>query len=154
MALADPGRLRFGAAHHGYRLRERLGEGTIRAFELLHGVALPASYRSFLSTVADGGAGPHHGLLGLAEDVDEEEALHDVRAECLRPGFLARVFVPAAERSMEGTLVLGEVGCGTFSHLVVTGPDAGRVWYDDQVWGARTPGPDFRDWYTAWLAAG
>ncbi|GGV74039.1 hypothetical protein GCM10010228_35520 [Streptomyces massasporeus] len=54
--------------------------------------------------------------------------------------------------SVEGSLVIGECGCGTFHRLVVTGRDAGRVWFDDPDWGGLTRGPDFRDWYLAWLA--
>lgn len=46
------------------------------------------------------GAGPDYGLLGLAEEVDEEEALHDLRAECLHVGFLASAF---AHHRMAGT---------------------------------------------------
>ncbi|MFG2826861.1 hypothetical protein ACGFWI_05175 [Streptomyces sp. NPDC048434] len=36
--------------------------------------------------------------------------------------------------------------------LVVTGPFAGQVWFDDMTWGRILPGPDIRDWYLAWLA--
>ncbi|MFF5421759.1 hypothetical protein ACFY8K_37000 [Streptomyces misionensis] len=58
-----------------------------------------------------------------------------------------------ADYSVAGTLVLGEIGCGTFARLVVTGTDAGQVCLDDRSWGGLTPGPDFHDWYTAWLAS-
>ncbi|BAJ27124.1 hypothetical protein KSE_12935 [Kitasatospora setae KM-6054] len=92
MALEDPERRRFGASRHGYRLQPPLPEEAIRSFEHLHGVTLPASYRDFLGTVADGGAGPHYGLLSLTGEVDDDEALHDLRAECLRAGFLATLF--------------------------------------------------------------
>ncbi|MFF3207336.1 SMI1/KNR4 family protein [Streptomyces sp. NPDC002962] len=120
------------ASHHGYRLHAPLAEETIRHFEQLHSITLPATYRSFLSTVTGGGAGPDYGLLGLAEEVDEEEALHDLRAECLHVGFLASAFAHTtewpgpgregnADYSVAGTLVLGESGCGTFSRLVITG---------------------------------
>ncbi|MGW4652647.1 SMI1/KNR4 family protein [Kitasatospora sp. NPDC004289] len=164
MALEDPEHRRFGATHHGYRLQPPLSEEAIRTFEQLHGVTLPASYREFLGTVADGGAGPHYGLLGLTEEVDDEEALHDLRAECLRPGFLATPFPHITDRpgpgrggdadySISGALVLGEIGCGTFTLLIVTGTNAGQVWFDDQIWGGLTPGPDFHDWYTAWLGS-
>ncbi|MET9496968.1 SMI1/KNR4 family protein [Streptomyces sp. NPDC006552] len=164
MAREDPQHHRFGASHHRYRLHAPLPEAAIRSFEHLQGVTLPASYRDFLSTVAGGGAGPDYGLLGLAEEGDDEEALHDLRAECLRVGFLATPFPcttdwPGPGRggdngySVEGTLVLGEIGCGTFSRLVITGTNAGQVWLDDQTWGGLTAGPDFHDWYTAWLTS-
>lgn len=163
MAQADPRRRRFGSSHHGYRLRPPLVEDTIGFFEQQHGVRLPASYRSFLKDVADGGAGPDYGLLGLTEEVDGEEALHDLRAEGRRAGFLATPFPHTgewrgpgkggdADYSVEGSLVIGECGCGTVHRLVVTGRNAGHVWLDDPDWGGLTPGPDFRDWYSAWLA--
>ncbi len=82
------------------------------------------------------------------------------REECLHVGFLATPFPhptdwpgPGREGngdySVAGTLVLGETGCGTFSRLVVTGSNAGQVWLADRSWGGLTPGPEFRDWYTA-----
>ncbi|BAJ27123.1 MULTISPECIES: hypothetical protein [Kitasatospora] len=71
---------------------------------------------------------PHHGLAGAGQGGD-------------------------ADYSIAGTLVIGEIGCGTFSRLVVTGPNAGQVWLDDQSWGGLAPGPDFYDWYTAWLTS-
>lgn len=163
MAREDPRRQRFGASRHGYRLRPPAAEETVRQFEQQHGVRLPASYRSFLTDVADGGAGPDHGLLGLTEEVDSEEALHDVREESRRAGFLSTAFPHTDEwpgpgrngdaaYSVEGSLVIAECGCGMFHRLVVTGSNAGQVWFDDPDWGGLTPGPDFRDWYAAWLA--
>ncbi|MEV4738918.1 SMI1/KNR4 family protein [Streptomyces sp. NPDC049555] len=162
MAREDAGLRRFGAATHRYRLRPALEEADVRAFERRHGVELPGSYRRFLLHVADGGAGPHHGIVGLTEDVDEDEALHDVRQEDLQPGTLATPFPHTrahpgpgkggeATYAVHGTLVIGEIGCGAFSRLVVTGAQAGRVWCDDPLWGGLTPGPDFRAWYGAWL---
>jgi hypothetical protein len=164
MAREDPEHRRFGASHHGYRFHPPLAEEAIRSFEQIHGITLPASYRGFLSTVAGGGAGPDYGLLHLAEEADDEEALHDLRAECLHAGFLATPFPHTTDRpgpgragnadySVAGTLVLGEAGCGAFSRLVITGSKAGHVWLDDRSWGGLTPGPDFRDWYTAWLTS-
>ncbi|MFJ9120147.1 SMI1/KNR4 family protein [Streptomyces sp. NPDC102394] len=164
MARHDPEHRRFGASHHHYRLHPPLSRETISSFERLHGITLPASYRGFLGSVAGGGAGPYYGLLGLAEEVDDQEALFDLRAECLEPGFLAAPFPHttgrpgpgkggSADYSVAGTLVLGEVGCGAFSRLIITGGRAGQVWLDDRSWGGLTPGPDFGEWYTAWLAS-
>ncbi|MFE5033284.1 SMI1/KNR4 family protein [Streptomyces sp. NPDC056683] len=163
MAQEDPERQRFGASDHGYRLRPPLVEETVRLFELQHGVRLPDSYRSFLKDVADGGAGPVYGLVGLMEEVDDEEALYDLREEDRRAGFLSTPFPHTSEwpgpgkegnanYSVEGSLVIAEVGCGMFHRLVITGSNAGQVWLDDPDWGGLTPGPDFRDWYSAWLA--
>ncbi|MFF3759553.1 SMI1/KNR4 family protein [Streptomyces sp. NPDC002185] len=163
MAQEDPERQRFGASGHGYRLRPPLAEETIQLFELRHGVQLPDSYRSFLKDVADGGAGPDYGLVGLMEEVDDEEALYDLREEDRRAGVLSTPFPHTSEwpgpgkegnanYSAEGSLVISEAGCGMFHRLVITGSNAGQVWFDDPDWGGLTPGPDFRHWYDAWLA--
>ncbi|MBV1856413.1 SMI1/KNR4 family protein [Catellatospora sp. NEAU-YM18] len=163
MAQEDPERQRFGSSHHEYRLRPPLEEDAIRSFERQYGVRLPESYRSFLTDVADGGAGPDYGLLGLTEEVDSEEALSDLREEGRQFGFLSTPFTHSgawpgpgragnAGYSVTGTLVIGECGCGVFSRLVITGTNIGQVWLDDPDWGGLTPGPDFRDWYSTWLA--
>ncbi|MCX5207967.1 hypothetical protein OG689_01305 [Kitasatospora sp. NBC_00240] len=97
-----------------------------------------------------------------SEELDEEDAVHDLRAQERGPGFLATPFPHVrawagpgkAGRSgyrVTGTLVLAEAGCGMFSRLVVTGECAAQVWFDDPDWGGLTPGPDFRDRYLAWL---
>lgn len=162
MTEQDPELKRFGADYHGYRLRPPLADRTIRSFERESGVRLPESYRRFLAEVADGGAGPYYGVLGLTEQLDDEDAVHDLREECLAPGFLATPFpytraIPGpgkgsrARYELSGTLVIAEAGCGMFARLVVTGKSAGQVWFDDPDWGGLAPGPDFRTWYTDWL---
>ncbi|MFD8596794.1 SMI1/KNR4 family protein [Kitasatospora sp. NPDC059646] len=160
LAAADPLLRRFGAGSHRYVLRPTLSEAAVTSFETQHRITLPRSYRSFLLEVADGGTGPAHGLLGLTELPPDDDALFDLKSESLTPGFLASPFPhltaqpgPSAGTNYDlaGSLAIGESGCGTFSRLVVTGPCAGQVWTDDQVWTALAPGPDFRDWYTAWL---
>ncbi|GAA1245937.1 hypothetical protein GCM10009665_40990 [Kitasatospora nipponensis] len=162
MAAQDPGLERFGAASHGYRLPAPLTEREVHSFERAYGVTLPVSYRGFLTEVADGGAGPCHGLFRLTELPAEDEAAFDLREEGRTPGFLATPFpyvqghpgpgrAGHADYSVRGTLVLAEAGCGEFHRLVVTGRSAGQVWSDDPGWGGLTPGPDFRQWYTEWL---
>ncbi len=161
-AAGDPGLQRFGAQDHAHRLRPCLAEHEIRGYELEYGVRLPESCRSFLTDVADGGAGPYSGLYRLADRLDEERAAHDERAEGRRPGFLATPFPRlrafdgpgkngSQDYSVSGTLVVAEAGRGMYLRLVVTGECAGQVWLDDRDWGGLSPGPDFYDWYTAWL---
>ncbi|MCX4750008.1 SMI1/KNR4 family protein [Kitasatospora sp. NBC_01287] len=162
MAERDPGFRRFGADGHGYRLHPPLAEEAVRSFERVYGVRLPASYRGFLTAVADGGAGPGHGVFRLTDHLAEEDAVYELREEGRRPGFLATPFPYAqeypgparggrADYSVRGTLVIAEAGCGEFHRLVVTGRSAGQVWSDDPGWGGLTPGPDFHHWYRGWL---
>ncbi|WP_369243621.1 SMI1/KNR4 family protein [Streptomyces sp. R41] len=164
-AARDPRLAVHGAADHRYELGQRRTEAEVRAFEEAHGIRLPESYRSFLTEIGDGGAGPAHGLLPLLDPVPEEHgdewASVDERRRDRIPGFLAAPFrftrhVPIgrvldSDSSLAGTLTLCEIGCATFYRLVVNGPCTGQVWSHDPDWGGFRPGPDFRDWYTAWL---
>lgn len=165
MAALDPGRERFGAGTHRYALGPRLPEAEIRAFEELHGIALPVEYRSFVAEVGDGPAGPGHGLMPLAlprPEADDDWAVDDEWAEDRLPGRLAgpfplaapapgRIEVPTA-RLTPGTLMLAELGCGMFVRLVLNGPYSGQVWQIDPDWGGFVPvSPGFRAWYTDWL---
>ncbi|KAA6221012.1 SMI1/KNR4 family protein [Streptomyces albofaciens JCM 4342] len=170
LARLDPQYARFGAGQHRYRLAPPLPAAELHAFEALHGVELPASYRDFVLRVADGGAGPRHGLFpltgpGAYPGPPDGWAAEDVRESDRRPGALATPFPfteawrprPGErfdpEAMTAGTLAIAEAGCGEFIRLVVTGAQRGRVWSADlEVWPSLTPGPDFGDWYAAWLA--
>ncbi|MFE1174007.1 SMI1/KNR4 family protein [Streptomyces sp. NPDC058773] len=168
LARRDPEYTRFGSEDHRYRLTPPLPERALSTFEERYAIELPRSYREFLARVGGSGAGPHYGLLPLDEPLpdDSEDAVDDVREQDRRPGFLATPFPlcgewrgnpgerfdDEAERArVAGSLVIAEAGCGEFVRLVVTGPLAGQVWYDDMTWDHLVPGPDFRVWYLSWL---
>jgi hypothetical protein len=141
-----------------------LSAGEIGAFEATHGVLLPEEYRAFLEAVGNGGIGPPaYGLvrLGAVARLAGAEALTSLRRtfplteywvwedeEPLAPDRVAlrqRVFT-------DGSLVLGDDGCGAFWHLVVTGPERGQVWFLSDV-GAQPCAPrrTFLSWYEHWL---
>ncbi|MEW2120521.1 SMI1/KNR4 family protein [Streptomyces sp. NPDC005474] len=170
LGLRDPGRERFGAATHRYELAPALPEAEIREFETSHGIDLPTAYRSFLTEVGAGPAGPGHGLMPLAvprpetgeEGLCEEGAVDDEWEADRLPGRLARPFplaaplpgridVPAGALT-PGTLMLAEEGCGIFVRLVLNGPRVGEVWQIDPDWGGFVPvSASFHAWYTEWL---
>jgi hypothetical protein len=56
-----------------YELEPALSEGQVRLFEQRYNVTLPESYRSFVTAVGDGGAGPQHGLWPLNRAYGPEE---------------------------------------------------------------------------------
>lgn len=152
-----------GVQAHGFRLGPPLSAATVADFELRHEVELPSAYRTFLTEVGDGGAGPGHYLPRLADSCG---------ARC-RPGHLAlvspyrpgprylddwqqrheqphgpdRVFLP-------GTIRVAGHGCSWFTQLIVTGPARGRLFNLDEEGPA---GPyvledaDFLAWYERWL---
>jgi hypothetical protein len=55
----------FGSKGHGFQLEPRLTPADVADVESTLGIALPADYRSFLTDVGAGGAGPFYGLFPL-----------------------------------------------------------------------------------------
>ncbi|MER5311916.1 SMI1/KNR4 family protein [Streptomyces sp. NPDC002773] len=164
MAAQDPECTRFGSDMHRYELTPALPEGEVAAFEEKHGIALPAEYRSFVTEVGNGPAGPAYGVLPLTEPrpgVDDDWAVDDEWREDRLPGRLATPFplpdplpgaLAAPEKLTPGTLTLAEEGCGMYIRLILTGPRAGEVWRLDPDWAGFTPAsPNFHAWYTEWL---
>ncbi|MFJ8038995.1 SMI1/KNR4 family protein [Kitasatospora sp. NPDC096147] len=169
-AEQDPELGRFGAGTHRYALRPRLAEDEVRAFERAHGIALPADYRSFVTEVGDGPAGPGHGLMPLLSPRPEavglpewdQWAVDGEWSDDRRPGRLAAPFplagplrgrIDAIDPPTAGTLLLAEEGCGVYLRMVLNGPCAGEVWRLDTDWAGFVPvHPDFRSWYANWLS--
>jgi hypothetical protein len=58
----DPGREIFGSCVHQYKINPPLPTSLAEAVEGLHGISLPEDYRSFITEVGNGGAGPYYGL--------------------------------------------------------------------------------------------
>ena len=57
----------FGAESHGFRLNPPLTERQVESFEGRYGVVLPIEYRVFITSVANGQAGPAYGMFSLEE---------------------------------------------------------------------------------------
>ena len=57
----------FGYSSHHFLLAPVTAVAEVAKFELLCGSTLPADYRTFITTLGDGGAGPGLGLLSLLE---------------------------------------------------------------------------------------
>ncbi|MFF3673193.1 SMI1/KNR4 family protein [Streptomyces sp. NPDC002120] len=165
---ADAVRARLRAKVLRHELRAPLPEAEVRAFEAEHGIRLPEEYRTFVTTVGDGPAGPGHGLMPLVTprpEADDDWAVDGEWEDDRRPGRLAAPCPIREPRAFDenrrfderegltlGTLVLTEQGCGTYTRLILNGPLAGQVWNLDQDFGTCLPeSPDFRTWYTDWL---
>lgn len=166
---ADPNFTIFGARCHHHQLGPTLPEDRVIAFEAAHHVTLPDAYRTFLTTVGDGGAGPHYGLFPLSGN-----GMRDLEKEDRElPNYLATPFPhtqpwnpikpttpnPISEddyydsRWTTGSLVIAEFGCGAFHRLIITGHARGQVWFDDRASdGGLTPeAADFHSWYRDWF---
>lgn len=62
MAEADPECRGFSARRRRWRPAPPVPEAVVARYEREHRFGLPASYRSFITTVSGGGAGPAYGL--------------------------------------------------------------------------------------------
>lgn len=122
----------FGASKHGYTLRPPASAGEIRAAEERLGVALPPVLRSYYAEVANGGAGPHYGLLSARELEGLRPTVPYPGADALRrldPGAGELPSNPeyfeAPEEAITGLIAVIEQGCGHRTCLVATAAAAG-----------------------------
>jgi len=160
------GRIRRKMAARDLRVNPPLTDASIGAFEQQHGIALPEAYRGFLVHIGDGGEGPpEYGLLRLGEVPDDmlpdEAAAWRRLPHVAQPFPFTRAWVwedgdTSSEGSRDqvdcGSLCLGTDGCAMYWHLVVTGPERGRLWMlAGEGIQPTVPRRDFLTWYEDWL---
>ena len=149
---------------HRYALNPCISETEVTAFEAKYDVVLPSEYRTFLTEVGNGGAGPCYGLFPLGTYNDQ----------ALEPDILDSLSQPFDEDAaeewegdgdpldweevMQGALILSTEGCARWFWLVVSGPNAGEIWFDARADGEAPDcvvgdtGPlGFWEWYEEWL---
>lgn len=184
----DPDLSNFGASSHRYQFNPRATEGDVESCERRWGMRLPADYREFLLKVGNGGAGPFYGIFRLGEwdgagegEPWEASSLGDPskpfphRRSWNEPRSYAsapsdqesdeyhrwmdledgRYYAPALTN---GSIPICTEGCALRFLLVVTGPEAGQVWYDARAdekglmpMGEGQNRLSFSEWYLAWL---
>jgi hypothetical protein len=161
----------FGAEVHQYRLRTTLKDKELLTFERKHAIELPDDYRSFVSLLGNGGAGPFHGVFQLG-GFDDDEAWPTGLVSTLSDAFphkkkwnLSATKMELEEEAyydpalMAGAFPICHHGCALRSWLVVSGAERGRVWYDgradgDGIWpqtDAHGKPLSFAAWYETWL---
>ncbi|MFF2145771.1 SMI1/KNR4 family protein [Kitasatospora sp. NPDC058190] len=139
----------FGEEKHRFHLEPPLPDAKVAEFEADHHIELPDPYRSFLTTLAGGGASPFYGLLPLQSC---RLFTMDPQGESSRP----RGFTFAGGPPHRGDLFLHiiEAGCTDLVLLGITGPLTGRV-VAGNADGFRGPNvssaTDFLAWYERWL---
>lgn len=159
-------------------LNPPLKEEEILSFEAQHSVQLPAEYRAFLLTVANGGVGPVGGLerLGLFAGIEWDES----------PGLVGDLSTPFPytdkwnakpidgslpveeqykqqdwywdRHHVHGAIPICDLGCGLRQLLIVAGPERGHIWFDDRPdWQGLYPDVrnsskrlSFFEWYRNW----
>lgn len=138
----------------------------VQAFEAEHGITLPEPYRTFVAEIANGCrcGPPYYGLLPLAELPDDWGDQRPQR-EPAKPFPLTEAWDwdsdprPAGEIEAlldpvfdHGSIVLGTDGCGMNWHLVVTGPQRGRLWHITGEGAHPWDAPGFAAWVEHWAA--
>jgi hypothetical protein len=168
----------FGVEGHEFRLAPPLTERQVAAIERRYAIELPAEYRSFITRVANGGAGPAYGMYSLEAALTREpggavpddflrtpfphtEAYNPEKdpevetfGQQLRSGEITECEIEHQEHyATSGTLELCHEGCGYLHFLVVTGPARGQMWLDARCseGGFLPLGVGFFDWYEQWL---
>ncbi len=150
----------FGAGSHRYALRPCATEKEVKAFERKHKIELPEAYRTFLTQVGNGGAGPDYGIFPLGIFWDnpnpalQDGAIGDLSQPLPHKGpwnageeYCARQ--PDVDEDedaynewrgeyfrmglVDGALPICHEGCGFFFLLVVTGPERGHWWLDGRA---------------------
>ncbi|MFO0907832.1 MAG: SMI1/KNR4 family protein [Isosphaeraceae bacterium] len=116
--------------------RPPLTEYDLVDFEAAHGVRLPSDFRAFLAEVGNGGPGPGPGMSALSSPFPQTL----LAPECPEP------------REVCQLITIASLGCGMAWLLVVSGPDAGNVWFhDEDGFVPSDPRCAFLDWYEGWL---
>ena len=182
----------FGVDSHQFLLNKPLTEAVVTAFETLHRASLPEEYRSFLTMVGNGGAGPFYGVFPLGM-IDDGFGLKPWQENGDSVGVLSKPFPLETEWNdvsgmppddqlerdeagywasldefdkyywgnsfMNGAIPICHEGCALRIWLVVTGPQAGRLWHDRRADRAGLAPlrldngneATFASWYEEWL---
>lgn len=138
----------------------------LSAYEQQHSVNLPSVYRNFLRYAGNGGAGPGFGLIPLElagpqgvlpEGYSLSTPFHHTSSVTVKqyahvsdsdPFWEAHYYT---DRLISGCLRLADAGCGRGYLLVVNGPTAGTVWFDDRDTGIYALDVTFNSWLRDWL---
>ena len=135
----------FGANLHQYTLKTIAPLEAIESGERYYGFKVPEEYKSYLTNISNGGAGPcsglfplQHSLLPLGESYLANNPNHYTK---LFPFSLDDVnrfnqelkenknfFLPLSKQA-GGYLFLTEYGCGGFYIMIINGSCCGQVWY-------------------------
>ncbi|WP_330176407.1 SMI1/KNR4 family protein [Streptomyces sp. NBC_01498] len=164
---ADPADLdTLRAAFRPELRRPPLGWAAVHAYEHEQGVVLPEPYRTLVAEICDGsdeGPADIDGLIPLRR-LPADWGADDGQRAVGREFPLTEAWLweddPRPYEELEplidqvgndGSVVLGTDGCGLYWHLVVTGPQRGRIWAVGDVGAAPFEGDaGFADWVAHW----
>ncbi len=153
---------RWSKRNDAYSLNPPLSLEEVARFESEHRVRLPEEYRRFVTEVGNGDTG-HGGLYWLQQGqelltdawgYDEQSCALSLPAPYRRDETYDRQWWQDHEGpderldQLRGTLPVQEGGCSQFYFLVVTGPDAGAIYYAN--WDGNHGPYRFGDDYLSW----
>ena len=157
----------------------------IQHFEDINDIVLPEDYKEFMQIIGNGGVGPGLGILPLDNDksiidpriLSEEgedkillsenfpyckawndDSFYDaLEINANNLDVLSRNYF--STKHISGSICFCDLGCGELFLLVLTGPEAGNVWYDGRGnYGGVFPYSykekgrvSFLEWYDIWL---
>ncbi len=160
-----------------YLMEPCMPEQELLAFELAHSCVLPTDYREFLRLVGSAGPGPDCGIFSPLQHFPGSGF-----EDCLEDAVDLSLSFPHSEawngltgleegdedwkdsfhpRHVPGSLIIGDRGCGSWTRIIITGPLAGEIWYDERAdSGGLLPALSadgerltFLPWYLNWLEA-
>ncbi len=151
-----------------------LSEEQIKSFERENGVRLPEDYRAFLQIVANGVTVREeiYEIFPLDHWFHENEGMPRnlgklIRGDLRQPfplteavdfeeeGYPEEGEGPAADGTAPGKVFVSDEGCGTYWILVVTGPERGNMWVEDEFgYQPTNPRIGFLEWCEHWADVG
>jgi SMI1 / KNR4 family (SUKH-1) len=165
-----------GWEKHHFVLEPPVSEAEINRFEQEYQVTLPEGYRTFVTCLGNGPAGPSYGLFSFQEALettgfgklppksllsapfshkDYYQPLNDQEYLVIES---RREVAPEEDERYwtnmrQGALVLSDEGCGMEHFLILTGSARGEMWVDNRAndGGMASLKCDFLTWYERWL---
>lgn len=149
-ALDHEFKLVHGSAKHRYEILQPVSLSEIEAYETIHSVRLPDSYRSFLQFFGAGGCGPHSGILKFPEKMWPGDLSKPLQQKFVNRNAPTIGLVSSIE-NCDGMMEIGVDPVGEHSQfLVVNGSLRGHVVYTDVCDTLYVSRP-FDEWYKGWL---
>lgn len=153
----------FGAASHEYEFNEPIPIEKLNQFEEKYGIELPKDYKSFLSEIGNGGAGPFYGIYPLQRDLgranpenkfeflkfnfphkkawnwsdkifDKFDEFHETEEDEIIDFFDDVYWEQYFKDELTyGSIYITEYGCALRFLLVITGAEKGKIWFDQRA---------------------
>lgn len=152
----DPELKIFGAWEHKYQFGDKLTEAEVKNFEEKFGLTLPEDYKTFITRIGNGGAGPNYGIIPL----DIINGPKDFKLESKPAIDLSKAFPFTESWNADwistfdwdnerpddelvetyfdpslicGTIPLCHYGHGNMYFLVTKGKELGNMWFDGRA---------------------